>query len=333
MDVLDADRDFPWDEHVGSSPYGCFFHLSGWIQALENLTKGKLYRLVFRKRDQVVALCPIFALRRGPLRAAYSPPFAGASHHMGPVVLGYDGLTQRRRGQLMTGIQRALDGFLADELGCNYVEFRCPPGFLDGRSLQWAGYRVSLLYTRILDLALSADDLWNRFSPDLRRNVRKCEGQVVSREAFPDEIPDFLRVVRQRYHDVEVEYPLTGSFLQEAFEVLGPEFIRLFVAEESGTIQTGLILVMHAGRATVWHGSSRPRASRLPVSEHLHWFVTSWAHEQGFRELEIMGADNPRLEEFKSKFNARLVPCLHAEKARSWYRTAERIGRIPPSLF
>lgn len=328
-----ADRDFPWDDYVSSSPYGCFFHLSDVIEALKHLTGGKLFRLVFRKGRQVVALCPVFLFKRGPLRAVYSPPLRGAAHHMGPVFIGYETLTPRRQSELLFGFQGVLDDFLTKEIGCNYVEMRYPPAFLEARPLEWAGYRVTLLYTRLLDLNPGVESIWGQCRADLRRNVRKCEGHVVCREATPGELRDFMGIVRQRYRDVEVAYPLTEAFLIEVFRVLGPSQIRLFVAEESGVIQTGLILAMHGNRATIWHGSVRPVTSRLPINDHLHWFAVSWAKQHGFGELEIMGADNPRLEEFKSKFNARLVACLHAEKARSWYRLAERVGREHPSLF
>ncbi len=333
LDMFEADRDFPWDDYISSSPQGCFFHLSGMIEALKHLTGSTLHRLVFRKGRQVVALCPVFLFERGPLRSVYSPPLLGAAHHMGPVFVGYETLTPRRKSELLFGFQGALDDFLTTKIRCNYVEMKYPPGFLDARSLQWAGYNVTLLYTRLLDLKQGVENIWGQCRADLRRNVKKCESHVISREATPGELRDFMRIVRQRYRNVDVAYPLTEAFLTEVFKVLGPNQIRLFVAEESGVIQTGLILAMHGNRATIWHGSIRPRTSRLPINDHLHWFAVSWAQRQDFGELEIMGADNPRLEEFKSKFNARLVPCLHAERARSWYRLAERIGREPPSLF
>lgn len=252
---------------------------------------------------------------------------------MGPVLLGYETLTPRKRSQLLFDFQRTLDEFLNLEMRCNYVELRYSPGILDARPLQWAGYDVTLLYTRLLDLNQGGDSLWRHFGTDLRRNIRKCGDQVVSREASPEELREFVDVVRQRYGSVDVPYPMSEAFLVELFQVLGPKHIRLFVAEESGDIKTGLLLAMHGGRATIWHGSVRPRNSRLPVNDHLHWSVISWAQEREFKELEIMDADNPRLEEFKSKFNARLAPCLYAEKSRRWPRLAERIGRDPPSLF
>ncbi len=252
---------------------------------------------------------------------------------MGPVLPGYESLASRKKSQILVRFQGAFDDFLTTEMGCNYVEMTYPPGFLDARPLRWAGYSVTLLHTRLLDLKPGADYVMSHFGADLRRNVRKCEGRVLSREAPPEELHEFIHVVRQRYRDVDVRYPLSEAFLNEVFQVLGPQHVRLFLAEEAGTIQTGLILALHGRRATVWHGSMRPRTSRLPVNDHLHSYAISWAQEQDFEEVEIMGADNRRLEEFKSKFNASLVPCLHAEKSRSWHRLAERLGREEPSLF
>lgn len=333
LEVSEADDGFPWDDYVNDAPTGCFFHLEGLLDALKRLTGSALHRLVFRKGNEVVAVCPLFLSRRGPLRAAYSPPLQGAVHHMGPVFVGYEGLAARKRSQLLQGFQAALDGFLTERARCNYVELRYSPGFVDARSLQWAGYAVSLLYTRLLDLRRGADALWSDVGSDLRRNVRRCRDRVVSREGSAEELEAFVRMVRDRYREVEVGYPLSESFVAEVFRTLGPRHVRLFLAEEAGELQTGLILALHRRRATVWHGSIRPKSSSLPVNDHLHWFAIQWALEHGLKEVEIMGADNRRLEEFKAKFNAPLVPCLHAQRSRSWVRLAERIGREEPSLF
>ncbi len=208
-----------------------------------------------------------------------------------------------------------------------------PPGFMDARPLTWAGYRVSPLYTYIVDLTRGVDHIWNHSRHELRRNVRRCGHEVTWREATPDKLPDFVRVVLERYQDVGVKYPFTEAYLSRLFQSLGPRNIRLFVAEESDVVRTGLIVVTKGHRATIWHGAPRLRNSRLPINDGLHWFVICWAEREGFQELELMDADNPRLEEFKSKFSPQLVPCLHAERSRSWYRFAERIGREPPSLF
>lgn len=332
-EVAEADRDFPWDRHVESSSYGTVSHRAGWIRALEKLTGSRLHRIVVRKGDRVAALCPMFLFKRGPLRSAYSPPLQGLTHHMGLAPVGHEGLANRKKAQLLLETHRVVHSYLLDELRCNYIEMVYPPGLLDARPLLWTGYKVSLRHTYIVDLTQGIERVWDGLSHELRRNVRKCEGSVTSREAPPEELSEFLSLVRDRFQALGVKYALTEAFLSELFESLGPSHMRLFVAEESGILQTGIVVVMHGRRATIWHGATRPRDSRLPVNDHLHWSIASWAAQKGFHELEIMGADDPRTERFKSKFNPRLTSCLHAERSRSMYRLAERVGRDPPSLF
>lgn len=331
--ISEADRDFQWDDYVESSSFGTVSHLTGWISALENLTRSTLHRLVVLKGSHVAAICPVYFFKRGPLRSAYSPPLQGLTHHMGPVLVGDEDLAHRKKAQLLQESHKAIDSYLTAELGCNYIEMVYPPGYLDGRPLLRTGYSVSVRHTYIIDLTQGIESAWNHFSHELRRNVRKCEGIVTSREASPNELSDFVSLVRERFQDLGVEYALTEAYLSELFRSLGPSHIRLFVAEESDNLQTGIIVVMHGRRATIWHGATRPRESRLPVNDYLHWSVISWAEGQGFHELEISGADDPRTDRFKSKFDPQLIPCLHAQKSRIWYRTAERIGRTEPSLL
>lgn len=332
-EVLEADRDFPWDRYVESSSHGTVSHLTGWIEALKNFSGSRLHRFAVLKGDHVAAICPMFLTNRGPLRLAYSPPLQGLTHHMGPVLVGYEGLANRKRAQLLLETHKALDSYLHSELGCNYIEIVYPPGLLDARPLIWTGYNVSLRHTYIIDLAKGVEHVWNEASHELRRNVRRCEGLVTSRVASVDELSDFLDVVRERFQDLGMKYMLTDAYVSELFQLLTPSHIRLFLAEESEVIQTGLIVLMLGRRATIWHGATAPRSSRLPINDYLHWSVVSWAEQQGFQELEIMGADDPRTERFKSKFSPELIPCLQAQRSRSWYRLAERIGRDPPSLF
>lgn len=332
-DVLEVDRDFPWDRHVESSPHGTVSHLTGWIEALKNLNGSSLLRLVVLKGDRVAALCPLFLTRRGPLRMAYSPPLQGLTHHMGPVLIGYEGLANRKRAQLLLETHGALDAHLVSGFGANYIEMVYPPGLLDARPLLWTGYKVSVRYTYVIDLAEGTDPVWKGASHELRRNVRKCEGPVNCREASNDELPDFVALVRERFRTLGLKYMLTEAYLSELFESLSPSHIRLFLAEEEEQVQTGIVVLMLGHRATIWHGATTPRSSRLPINDYLHWSILSWAEEQGYSEVEIMGADDPRTERFKSKFNPELVPCFHAQRSRSWYRFAEGIGRSRPSLF
>ncbi len=331
--VKEADREFQWDSLLESSSYSCVAHRTGWIEALRNLTGNKLRPLIVLKGSQVVGLCPMFLFKRGPLHAAYSPPVQGLTHHMGPALVGYEGLPNRKKAQLLGELHRVLRSYLVEELGCNYIEMVLQPGLLDARPLHRAGYSASFRHTYIIDLRQGIEGIWQSFSHELRRNVQKCEGHSTSREATVDDLPAFVHLVRDRFATLGVKYAATKAYLSDLFDSLGPSHIRLFLEEESDEIQTGIILVMHGRRATIWHGATRPRTSRLPVNEHLHWHVISWAERQGFHELEIMGADDSRLDRFKSKFNATVVPCLHALWSRSWYRLAERIGREPPSLF
>lgn len=333
MEVAEATEEFPWDSTIEASPWGCFSHLTGWLESLGALPEHRLHRLVFRKGREAVALCPLFTVHRGPLRAAYSPPYPGAAHHMGPVFLRPEVMASRKWALSLRDYQATFDAYVREVLGVNYVSLRYPPRFLDARPLQWAGYRVGLRYTYMLDLRQGPEEILQGCSADFRRNVRKCRERVTVHHEADGRLVPFEKLGRRQYRRIGVPYPLPPGFLERLFAALGADHAQLFTAEVSGEIQTGLVLLSQGNRATIWHGGFRAESSPLPVNDYLHWAVIQATAARGFEELEIMDADNPRMEESKTKLNPTLIPCLRAERGRPWHVLAERLGREPPSPF
>jgi hypothetical protein len=66
----------------------------------------------------------------------------------------------------------------------------------------------------------------------------------------------------------------------------------------------------------------------LGVNEYMIWDLIKKAKEEGFSELENLGADEKRLNPFKSKFSPSLTPYYYMIKRDTLFRAASNTSEM-----
>jgi len=327
MDVSiasDADHQL-WDTIVFSSIEGTLFHTWKWLKIMEKHNRKKifsqqyqgiLYPLIVREGSEIIGIMPVFFYDSPFLKIASSPPFSVENYYLGPVMKKNDLIKPHRKQSISYEFYKAISDFLKNTLKSNYITIHSSPGMNDPRPFIWSGYDVEPEFTNIIDISVGEKTVWENFNQTVRKSVHKLEKNGVSVDIGSKK-------------DVELIYNLllkrerifaTKEFLFEIFENFFPENLNFFIANKDGTPLTGIITLSYKDKVSVWTGSPKMTINGVSPNYNIHWESIRWACRNNFKYVEIIGATDPTLFPFKSKFNGEIFPYYSIK----WYSPVNR---------
>ena len=310
--VTEADRDEleKWDRYVDRSPQGGVFHQLSALRAQAEYAGADLRPLVGYKGQEPVGIFPIFELRKGPIPLAFSPPPDLRISYLGPGLLNMDKMKRRKAERRH---RRFVDGCLEwveNEIGPWYAHVRTVADYPDLRPFLWDDCDVTPNYTYLVDLTLEEDDLLMTFSRDARSNVTGDYDTEYAIEIGGREgVRDIVRQVRARYESQDETFGVPTDFVLDLYDALPDEQVRPHVLSVDGEFVGG-ILALHFGDTVArWQGGVRTDADvDLPINDLLDFAVMRDGMEADLSWYDLVGADNPRINRYKSKFNPELRP-------------------------
>jgi peptidoglycan pentaglycine glycine transferase (the first glycine) len=308
----EADRD-RHNAFVASSPTADALQSWEWGE-LKRRTGWTPRRFLVEEGGEIVAVAQVLARR--PVRAA--PPLLYAPR--GPVVAPGrpDALAA-----LVDGVRRAADG--AFLLACD------PPveaSSAEARALEAAGFRpvpaggfggVQPKAVMVLDLSPPLEEIFARFHPKWRYNVRLAERRGVT-------VASAGRAELSVFYDLLLETARRDGFavrdrryFELLLEILEPAGrATMFLARYQDRPIAGAICLGIGGRLTYTYGASSSQHRAVMPNHLLQWHVIRWAKEHGYRIYDLRGVSpvrdgrpvDPRLaglNRFKEGFGARYV--------------------------
>lgn len=329
MEVKRADGTTPWDDLVQQSPQGTPFHLSGALSVAAEHAGGRLHRLVGYENGEPVGLFPLYEFTRGPVTAVLSPPPGLKISYCGPALL----IDDRPLADVERRHQAFVDGCLSwldRELSPEYVHFRTAPGYDDLRALTGHGFDATLRHTYVVDLTLGTEQLLREFSSDARRNVRDGPPPGYELAEGGDEAFDrVVEQVRERHEELDIDCPLTTEFVSALRRELPAGTMRAYVCRFEGELATGRLTLEANDTIYGWQGGVKSDHD-APVTDLVDWYIIQRAVERGLSGYDLVGANNPRISEYKAKFAPRLVRYYQLERGSRPARLAARLyGRLP----
>lgn len=310
-----------WDDRVDRSPQGLVFHRRGFLETLEAHGSGRLHSLVGYKGQQPVGLLPVFELSRGPFTTAFSPPPRRAIPYLGPVLLQYQNLKQRKfeslNNQFIEGCLAYLDaeispGFVFVQTGCSYTDIR---------PFDWNGFDISQRYTYHVDVSSSPESLMSSFSRSMRRSLTaEADVEFSVEQLGPEAIEFVVERLDDRYREQGKQLGVPAEFLRDLYEELGSETVRPYIGTVDGEWATGIVTVESAETIYYYVGGGRPHVD-FPINNHVHWRVMQDAHQRGLRWYDLLGANKRNISNYKAKFDPELVAWFQLERG-SWHMNA-----------
>jgi FemAB-related protein (PEP-CTERM system-associated) len=157
---------------------------------------------------------------------------------------------------------------IADELDVKYLELRHEvrqphPSF---------NFELTEKVHMRLDLPKASDELWKRFSPKVRNQVRKAEKEHVNIEWGRDELlNDFYAVFSRNMRDLGT--PVFSRRLFQSILVHLADAAEVCVARHSGRPVAAAILIHGRGMSEVPSASSLRSASNLNCNMLMYWHL------------------------------------------------------------
>lgn len=301
-----ADEIEQWNELAADSPEGLVFHRYEFLKLVEWQTGYKLYPLVGVERGRTVGLFPVFRRSIGPANLVYSPPHGLHIPHLGPVFERGESETSDRGCRFGRFISACLDWI---EATIDPVEYLVKTSFrlADPRPFQRAGFTATPRYTYTLELSPGEEDLKQSFSRSLRRYLEP--GPEVECTVPDDEVAGLKYVVqqtRERYELQGKSYDIRPTFVEELHERLPGGSVRPYVGSIEGEWRSGIIALRDDETTHYWSGGGKVD-SKVPLNDLLHWKLIRDSIDDGKRAYDLVGANTPRICNYKSKFNPELA--------------------------
>ncbi|NOY05274.1 MAG: GNAT family N-acetyltransferase [Chlorobi bacterium] len=213
-------------------------------------------------------------------------------------------------------IQHAME-ILVDALERDFgmVSLALPPGLLDTRAFVWRSWRVIPRYTYRVNLD-SMQAVRERYSQSLRRKLSGAAGRFHIRQIQqPDTIADMFEA---SYHRKSLVPPFPASVLRNLLNDLGPSpAVEMWgIEDDRGRMQAVRVVVNDAGTWYDWIAGALPDSS--PASHVLVDFLIERALDRGADTFDFMGANTPKVIDFKRAFGGILFLTFNVE----WERNA-----------
>lgn len=300
IDIDTRDEPDDWNDLVAQSPSSTPFHRDEVLSTIAEYSGTTLHRYVGYKGQEPVGVFPLFAMRKGPISTAFSPPPDLKITYLGPATLNVEKLSQRKRERRN---RRFVEGCLEElerTVGPKFVNVRTSHRLEDPRPFIWNDYDSTPRYTYVVDLTLDPETLLMEFSSDARKNVRTDDDYVL-READAETSAELVRRITERHDDQGVDFAVPPSFVADLHERLPDGVLRTYVCESDGDLVGGLVVLSDGEVAYRWLSWADHDAD-VPAADLLDWRAIEDASEEGCSAYDLVGANDPRLSKFKAKF-------------------------------
>lgn len=315
IEEFTGDRRDEWERLVGQAPGATPFHRFPVLEVIAEHADASLHPLVGYKGQEPAGMFPVFVVRKGPVSTAFSPPPSLKIPYLGPAMLNVAKLkpskAERRNRRF---VESALD-YVDEQFGPRYVHVRTNTRYRDTRPFTWNGFESTPYFTYVVDLEDGPDGLFDRFSRDARKNVRDArDADCVVEERGVEAARTIVDQVRERHEEQDEWYPLTTDFVAELYERAPDGVVRPYVCEVDGEVLGGSLTLEQGDTAYGWQGTVKPDVD-LAVNDVVHWSVINDVVERDVTRYDLVGANNPRLSRYKSKFAPTLESYDSLEKS------------------
>jgi hypothetical protein len=314
-----------WNNIVLNSPHGTIFHTWEWLRITEKHSGYTLYPLMGLDGDKKMAIFPVFYKKNLFIKSVFSPPPKTAIPYLGPVFAEYNELKQNKREGLYFEFQKEVEEFIKTKLRPHYSFISISPGLLETRPFGWSGYQVEPKYNYSINLLLGEERILAGFTKNLRQTLKVSEKAGVTVESGgEEELRRIYDMLAENYRKQKRKLPITLEYVLDIYRAFYPEHMNIFVAKHNHKTVGGMIDVHYKSKVYGWIGNTKNSNTEYDINELIQWKAIHLGCKDGLTEYEIIGANTPRLSQFKTKFNPELSIYFNATKySSSWVKIPE----------
>ena len=177
------------------------------------------------------------------------------------------------------------------------------------------------MYHYKIDLRKGKDDIWAHFVSDVRTHIRRTQraGVTVVQEISERSVDFLYESMKRKYGEQGWRVSVSADYYRDLFELHDRLNLTLFAALYDGEIIGTLAHFADGKRFSSWEGGAKTGIRGLSVNDLIVWEAIQWAIDHGYQEYELIGANTPRLCEFKSKYSPDLNICFGSDDTLSTF--------------
>jgi len=258
----DSGRD-KWDEYVYGSDFSSFYQLSSWKNVMEKSFDCQTRYLIVAEDQDVRGILPLFIVKS---------LLFGTSISSMP-----GGICAENEIAMELLLEKGKE--IARQENAKYLKIR------DGL-YRWNSRIVTEIeHTSIMKLTRDADDLWRRFPPKVRNQVRKAKKLGLKTAMGKRFLPQFYDVFAQNMRDLGTPV-LPFRFFEDILEKFASETTILVVKLREEIIAAMLMFFFRDTVADPFASSKREYLSLCP-NNLLYWEALKYSCEKGYKKFDM----------------------------------------------
>ena len=320
---LNKDEYEPWDSLVAALPSASIFDESKWLDAVADVMGCDIRILGVFENDRLIGGASLNISNKFGMPTATGIPLTPTNSC---IIEPFETIFSSKATNYLLKITDAIGRFLQSNY--DYAVVTNHPFIRDIRSFNWLGWSTQALYTYHVDLAKA--DL-AALTPKVRRLIRKAEksGVIIERSGDFSAAHDLLAKTFRRK---DVSPPLSSWQLSQICLRCADNIVQ-FVAKthDAKAIACALLIVDFKRKVAYSLFTGFDYAYQdTEATSLLHWRSIEYFKSNGFAILDLVGAENKSIANFKAGFGGDLVPYYQVSKASMRYRILNQLSRLMP---
>lgn len=290
-----------WDSFVDESPYGLLYHKWDFLNIIEKHSGYKLIPNGIYKGDELIAIFPLFFKKLWGLKTIFSPPPKTGVPYLGFIVgKKYDNLKQNKKEGILNLIANEIDEEIKN-FSPNYVSISTVPNLMDIRPFKWNNYKTDILFTYVIKLNRTLNQIFDSFHKNLRKQIKQSE-RLNLKMSQSNNLSIFWELQKTRYEEQGLNYPISTNYLNALIKTY-PQNIGLYYLHNNNGNIVGAVITQEYKKFSLWIGNTKTQNWE---NEYIIWKLIQKAKTENYQKFENIGANTKHLCQFKSKFNPSL---------------------------
>ena len=287
-----------WDDFVDESPGGTLFHKSFWLKA-----SGRSFVIYgyFRGKELYAGIALSCRAKFG-IRVAQQPeltPYSGV-------------LFKERDAKYVSklGAEKEASRKIAQRLKSDFhlVRLYFSPGPVDLQPFIWEGFSPGIMYTYIIQLDKSLEDIWKAMEDNVRNHIRKArkDGITITKGDDFNQTINLVEKTFARQNTKVHDQPTVSSYN----EVLAERSqCKSFLAKDKdGDYIAAAYIVWDNRRSYYLLGGYDSEKSHSGALALVLWEAIEFTKQElGLEEFDFEGSMVPQLERFFRGFGGQLT--------------------------
>lgn len=279
-----------WDQFVHNEPSASFFHLSGWMRAIERTFDYSSCAILAERDGHITGVLPLYSIKNWVLgHCLISTPLAVSG-----------GIAAADHESYYALLARAKD--MAREQQVEYLELRNTTGKLE------PGFHPNTRYVNFsCDLARDSEANLKRLPKDTRYMIRKAQKQGLEVRHGADLLDDFYELFALSMRRLGT--PVFPKALLKNLLAEFPGQTDLLTVYSGDKAVSGVLTFLFRDTVLPYYSGASPEAPRLAANNLMYWELMQWAAERGYRTFDFgRSKTGTGAYAFKTQWNMKITP-------------------------